>query len=74
MTGKRKLPTRAAPITGKEIPRGAAMKVDDIMQVIERVTHPQLLTKREAYDFMDGVIGECRMRMEALRDEMAEDE
>jgi hypothetical protein len=42
----------------------------EILDLIDKASAPDKMGKREAIDFMDDLIGDLRVRVEALEDEL----
>ena len=50
------------------------MKVSEVLELIEVASEPGKMTKPEALDYYELIIGELRARCEVLREEMDEEE
>lgn len=50
------------------------MTVDLVMQTIDRATEPRVMPKKQALEFLEEVETELQSRMEALREEIADEE
>jgi len=44
---------------------------EDLMKVIDDATSPQVMSKKEAFDYLGDVIDDLESRREALSEEMA---
>lgn len=50
------------------------MNVDQIMNEIDLATEPSVMNKQTALDFLEQCVTELEGRIEALKDELKEDE
>lgn len=48
------------------------MTRSQIMEIIDEATEPKAMNKEEALDFLEDIISQIEMRIEALREEMEE--
>lgn len=59
----------------KALAKGTSqMSVDDILEIIDSATEPKAMPKTEALDFIERIYMELQGRMEALRNEIMDEE